>query len=165
MNLLSLILHCLESGPVRNGLDLFRRWGESKEFSYLLYTASQVLKAIQWKGDRQYASSKKKDTRLGCALASYILTIYIFLHSMFSALHWSQVLYSQTQPVAKINLILLFQRPVPFPVNFSRFQGMGSDVFCLSVFSICFTSFRSSYIMTIVFSSSMCLFQVSAWSK
>lgn len=82
-------------------------------------------------------------------------------------LHYTgaQHLYNQTQLVTKINLIFLFQKPVPFAVSFSRFQGMGSDVFCLSVHSICFTSFRSSYIMIIVFSSSMCLFQVTAWSK
>lgn len=76
MSLLSLILHCLESGPVRNGLDLLCRWGESKEFSYLLYTGSQVLKATQWKGDVQYASSQKGLTHLGCASPSPINNIY-----------------------------------------------------------------------------------------
>lgn len=51
----------------------------------------------------------------------------------------------------KICLILFFQKPVPFPLNLSRFQEIGSDVFWLTVNSICFTPFRSSYIMTIVF--------------
>lgn len=31
---------------------------------------------------------------------------------------------------------MLFQKAVPFPLNFSRFQGMGSDVFWLTVNSI-----------------------------
>lgn len=62
-------------------------------------------------------------------------------------------------------LMLLFQEPVLFAFNFSSFQGTASDMFCLLVHSVCFTSFKSSYVMTMVFSSSMCLFQVTAWSK
>lgn len=99
MNLLSLILHCLVSGPVCNGLDLLCCWRESKELSYLLYTGSQVLKAIQWKGNMQYAYSNKGVTHLGCALLSSINNTFSFTVCF---LHYTgaQLLYSPIQAVS-----------------------------------------------------------------
>lgn len=47
MRLLSFNTHWLERVPICNGLDLLGCWEESKEFNYLLYTGSQVLKAVQ----------------------------------------------------------------------------------------------------------------------
>ena len=87
MSLLSLVLHCLESSPVCNGLDLLCCWGESKEFCYLLYTRSQILKTMQWEGVILYASSKKGPTHSGHIWPSPTNTI--FLYSTFCMLHWS----------------------------------------------------------------------------
>lgn len=118
----------------------------------------QVLKSVQSKGDMQYASSLKGVTHLWCTLPSSLNNIYFPSRYLFC-------ITLELRLVTKINLILLFQKAVPVAVHFSRFQGMGSDVFCLLVHSICFTSFRSLYIMIVVALSSVCLFQVTAWSK
>lgn len=132
MSILSFNIPWLESVPSCNGLDLLSCWWESQECRYLLYTGSQVLKAVQWKRDVQYASYKKGesptwDVHCHHLLISFTVFCVAFLFS------GALLLYSQTQLVTKINSILLFQKPVPFPLNFSRFQGMGSDVFWLSV--------------------------------
>lgn len=122
MSFLSLVLHCLESGPVHNRLDLLCRWGESKEFSYLLYTRSQILKTMQWKGSHIICFLWQRSYPLGMSIATiykqYLPSQYVFYIILELSFH-----------IARLNLflnrylMLLFQEPVLIAFNFSNFSG------------------------------------------